>query len=80
MPKLTLEEWATDQFRTPPSASTLRAWIKDGRIHPRPVKHGRRWYVEAVASYVEPDPQERIPLGGSLISRIARARNGSKAA
>jgi len=80
MAKLTLEEWAADQFRTPPSASTLRAWVRGGCIQPRPVKHGKRYYVEAEAVYVEPKPQERIPLGASLISRIASARNGSKAA
>lgn len=80
MPKLTLEEWAADQFRTPPSASTLRAWVRDGRIQPKPVKCGRRYYVEDNAAYVEPEPRERVPLGGSLINRIASARNGSKAA
>lgn len=80
MTKLTLEEWAADQFRTPPSPATLRAWIREGHLHPKPMKLGGRWYIEAEARYVEPEPQERIPLGGSLISRIARARNGSQAA
>lgn len=80
MTMLTLEEWAADHYRTPPSASTLRAWVKEGRIKPRPVKHGKRYYVESEAAYIEQEPRERIPQGASLISRIARARNGTKAA
>ena len=80
MTMLTLEEWAADKYRTPPSAGTLYTWIKDGRIQPKPVKHGKRYYVESDAAYVEPAPRERIPQGGSLMSRIARARNGTKAA
>jgi predicted site-specific integrase-resolvase len=80
MSKVTLDEWAADQFRTPPSQNTLRKWAREGRIAPAPVKHGRSYYVEVEAQYSEPEkPAVRIP-GGSLISRIASARNGSKAA
>ncbi|SEQ26285.1 Excisionase-like protein [Pseudomonas sp. NFACC02] len=80
MPKMTLEEWATEQFKTPPSMNTLRTWAREGRISPTPVKHGKRYYVDSDACYREPDKQERIPLGGSLISRIESARHGAKAA
>lgn len=80
MAKLTLEEWAAEHYRTPPSSATLRAWIRAGRIRPTPVKHGNRYYVEQSASYQEPEQEERIPLGSSLVSRIVSARNGSKAA
>ena len=80
MPKLTLEEWAVDQFKTPPTMNTLRAWAREGRISPVPVKHGKRYYVESDACYREPESPERIPLGGSLISRIENARYGTKAA
>lgn len=80
MSKVTLDEWAADQFRTPPSQDTLRKWAREGRIEPAPIKHGRRYYVEAEAQYSEPEkPVVRI-AGGSLISRIASARNGSQAA
>ncbi|WP_110949890.1 excisionase [Pseudomonas bohemica] len=80
MPKMTLEEWAADQFRTPPTQNTLRRWAREGRIAPAPVKHGRSYYVEADAYYSEPEkPAERI-AGGSLISRIEKARHGTKAA
>ena len=80
MPKMTLEEWAAEQYKTPPSAATLRAWVRSGRICPTPVKHGNRYYVEQNASYQEPELLERIPRGNSLISRIASARHGSQAA
>lgn len=80
MSKVTLDQWAADQFRTPPSANTLRKWAREGRIAPAPVKHGRSYYVEAEAQYREPEKQVARVAGGSLISRIASARNGSKAA
>lgn len=80
MAKMTLEEWAADQFKTPPSQNTLRKWAREGRIAPTPVKHGRSYYVEAEAHYNEPEkPPARI-AGGSLISRIENARYGTKAA
>lgn len=80
MAKMTLDEWAADQFKTPPSQNTLRKWAREGRIAPAPVKHGRSYYVEATAHYNEPEkPPERI-AGGSLISRIENARYGTKAA
>lgn len=80
MTKMTLEEWAADQFKTPPNQNTLRKWAREGRIAPSPVKHGRSYYVESDACYSEQEKQQKVPLGGSLISRIASARNGSKAA
>lgn len=80
MSKVTLDEWAADQFRTPPSRNTLRIWARQGLISPAPVKHGRSYYVEPNACYREPEKVDRVPLGGSLISRIASARHGSEAA
>jgi predicted site-specific integrase-resolvase len=79
MSKVTLDEWASDHFRTPPSANTLRTWAREGRISPAPVKHGRSYYVEQDACYSEPERQP-IPKGMSLISRIESARHGTKAA
>jgi predicted site-specific integrase-resolvase len=80
MAKMTLEEWATDQFKTPPSRDTLRKWAREGRIAPAPVKHGRSYYVEADAHYSEPEKPTMRIAGGSLISRIENARYGTKAA
>lgn len=80
MAKMTLEEWAADQFKTPPSQNTLRKWAREGRIAPAPVKHGRSYYVEADAHYSEPEQPPVRALGGSLLSRIENARYGTKAA
>lgn len=75
--KVTLEKWAELNLDPAPSASTLRTWAREGRFNPPAVKHGRRYYVEETATYCEPVPLER---GGSLLSRIERARHVAKAA
>lgn len=81
MQLVTLEEWAGDHFRTPPSTNTLRKWAREGRIAPAPVKHGRSYYVEPTAQYSEPEPQQPARItGGTLINRIERARHGAAAA
>ncbi|WP_298187763.1 excisionase [uncultured Pseudomonas sp.] len=76
----TLEEWAAENFRTPPSTNTLRKWAREGSIQPAPVKHGRSYYVEIDARYHEPPKPQPIPRGSSLLNRIEAARNVSKAA
>ncbi|SAM35803.1 excisionase [Pseudomonas sp. 1 R 17] len=80
MSKVTLDEWAAAEFKTPPSPNTLRKWAREGRIAPAPIKHGRSYYVESDAHYKEPDQRPARIAGESLIVRIERARNGSKAA
>lgn len=80
MSKVTLEEWAVAEFRTPPSPNTLRKWAREGRISPAPVKHGRTYYVESNAHYQQPELQPSRNAGGSLVNRIERARNGAQAA
>lgn len=80
MSKVTLDEWAAAEFKTPPSLNTLRKWAREGRISPAPVKHGRSYYVDSTAIYQDPaKPSDRI-AGGSLLSRIERARHGAQAA
>ncbi|MBU0901918.1 excisionase [Pseudomonas sp. GWSMS-1] len=76
----TLEEWAAENFKTPPSTNTLRKWAREGSIQPAPVKHGRSYYVEIDARYHEPPKPQPIPRGSSLLNRIEAARNVSKAA
>lgn len=80
MSKVTLDEWAAAEFKTPPSPNTLRRWAREGRIAPKPIKHGRSYYVESNARYHEPVEQPARIVGGGLISRIERARNGAQAA
>lgn len=75
--KVTLEKWAELNLDPPPSKTTLQAWARGGRFEPKAVKHGRRYYVDEDAQYCEPLPLTR---GGSLLSRIERARHGAKAA
>ncbi|WP_080963116.1 excisionase [Pseudomonas fluorescens] len=80
MSKVTLDEWAAAEFKTPPSPNTLRKWAREGRISPRPVKHGRSYYVDSEARYQEPAKLSVRSAGGSLLSRIERARHGAEAA
>lgn len=75
--KVTLEKWAELNLDPPPSRATLQTWAREGRFEPKAVKHGRRYYVDQDAHYCEPQPLQR---GGSLLSRIERARHGAKAA
>ncbi|WP_220810456.1 excisionase [Noviherbaspirillum aridicola] len=35
-----------------PHKNTLRNWVNSGRIHPRPVKIGKRWFVQPDAEYI----------------------------
>ena len=75
--KITLEKWAELNLDPQPSKATLQTWAREGRLDPPAVKHGRRYYVDEDARYREPAP---LPRGGSLLSRIERARHGAKAA
>lgn len=74
MALLTLDEWASEHFRTPPSSGTLRKWAREGRISPAPVKHGRSYYVEPGAHYIEPSKHQATPTGLSLRERVERDR------
>lgn len=53
MPKLiALRDWARIQFGDKlPHDNTLRNWVNNGRIHPRPKKIGRGWFVQPEAQY-----------------------------
>ncbi|EET2895564.1 excisionase [Escherichia coli] len=43
---LTLEEWATEKYRSnPPSVSTLRRYAKQNLFCPPAMKQGRLWRV-----------------------------------
>ncbi|QFQ80802.1 excisionase [Vibrio harveyi] len=67
---LTLKEWASKEYKTPPSIQTLRTWAKSGQIHPLPKQHGGRWMVEENAKSIGV-PAYTIPNdNGSLLRRI----------
>lgn len=80
MQKITLDEWAAAEFKVPPSLNTLRRWAREGLIFPAPIKHGRNYYVEIGAQYREPELRPVQAVGGSLISRIGRARHVAQTA
>lgn len=52
-PKLiTLKNWAQMTFgEDSPHVNTLRRWVNDGRISPRPQKIGKTWFVKPNAEY-----------------------------
>lgn len=50
---ITLEAWAKATYGdSPPSAYTLRRWVKAGHIFPMPEKQGRCYRVVENARYV----------------------------
>ena len=50
---LTLEEWATEKYRSnPPSVSTLRNYAKQNMFSPPAKKEGRFWRVREDAELV----------------------------
>jgi predicted site-specific integrase-resolvase len=54
MPKLlNLQEWASEVYSTPPSLSTLRRWVREGRIYPAPELHGKEYRLLPDAIYVD---------------------------
>ena len=52
-----LREWADSQFGecAPKSDETLRRWVRDGKIFPRPRKIGRDYAVRSDAQYIHPN-------------------------
>lgn len=58
---VTLEAWATRKYGdAAPGVDTLRRWAREARITPRPVKHGRTYFVRPEAEYVPPYTPARV--------------------
>ena len=59
-----LSMWLERRYAAkPPSARTLRRWIANGSIIPRPEKNGRKLYVPENAIYVDtsdPDYMRKV--------------------
>lgn len=64
MKRITLEAWAAAQFDPVPSLPTLRAWAREKRIQPEPVKAGRTWYVEPHAEYSAQAARVEVKVAG----------------
>lgn len=48
-----LEDWAEKRYGShAPSIHTLRRWVREAKIMPAPKKHGRRYFVEESAVYL----------------------------
>lgn len=85
---LTLKEWGRRIYGAAiPSIGTLRRWAREGRIAPRAEKHGRAYFVEPDARYIDyralkAETQRRArearqpPPGRRLVERLT---HGGKA-
>lgn len=75
---MNLQEWASVTYTHPPSLSTLRRWVREGRIYPCPQLHGKEYKLTPDSIYV--DPRKKLmkrkpahvsaPKEGSLLERI----------
>lgn len=79
MKPIPLTEWAK-QVEPPPSPRTLRRWVVEGKIFPRPRKFGRSYFALPSARYVDPaDPdylEEVAPAEVPLVERFRAAIAG----
>ena len=58
-----LAMWAARRYDPAPSERTLRRWRADGKIFPRPQKHGKGYRVPENAQYIDtsdPDYLEKV--------------------
>lgn len=51
-PKITLEAWAAREFDPPPSDRTLRRWVAEGKIIPKPLLIGRTYWCEPGTKHI----------------------------
>ncbi len=83
---LTLEQWARETYGDhSPGIDTLRRWARESRIFPPAEKHGRTFFVQPTAIYIDPTkPIARSapakPRRGSLAEKIMQERGRGKTA
>lgn len=52
--RVRLETWLAQTYgNDAPDIATARRWCRDGKIYPRPEKHGRAYYVHPEARYTD---------------------------
>jgi len=64
--KITLEAWLDATYgEGAPAILTARRWCREGRIYPKPEKHGRAYYLAPDARYIDPanPPADLKPSG-----------------
>lgn len=82
---LNLQEWADLTYSKPPSLSTLRRWVRNGRIYPAPELHGKEYKLQPDSIYVDPSKKklrqksvrQKTPAKGSLLERIKHGEQAS---
>lgn len=71
---ITLEAWAAATYgEAAPHINTLRRWARDAHIYPKPIKHGRSYFVPADARYVDFTSMPAAPAvaaRGRLVSKL----------
>lgn len=75
---MNLQEWAAQTYTHPPSLSTLRRWVREGRIYPSPEIHGKEYKLIPESVYVDPrkkmmkrKPSHVVPpKEGSLMEKL----------
>lgn len=75
---LNLLDWANETYSKPPSLSTLRRWVREGKIYPCPQLHGREYMLEPDSVYVDPRKSKMVrklahtkpPRKGSLLEKL----------
>jgi hypothetical protein len=75
---ITLEAWAAQVYgEAAPGLPTLRRWARLARISPRPIKHGRTYFVAPTAVY-----SPAFTGGGRprLVDRLTHATKAPKRA
>ena len=60
--KITVEEWAAQNYSDPPSRWVLGKWRRGGQIHPAPERVGRDWFVPVSAVRIGDVPYGYVPL------------------
>ena len=61
MSLITLQQWNDRLFGGRYTLNTLRAWARNGYIHPSPQKTGKDWLVTAQAQYRKPQAAIKAP-------------------
>lgn len=59
---LTLDVWDKRKFNKPHDIRTLRRWVREGRIYPKPEKVGREYQVRPDAVYLPKQGAEPVTV------------------
>lgn len=77
---ITLEAWATATYgEDSPHINTLRRWARDAHIYPKPIKHGRTYFVTPDARYVDFNNMPGSKTSASNSRLVAKLSHGQAA-